>query len=1214
MHVSTPPPAPRLGDAALIAERYELLGLIAQGGMATVHRALDRVSGAEVALKRATRDNSATWELALLAFEREYQVLSAMDHPRTIRALDYGIDEQGPFYTMELVAGRDLAALAPLPWQDVCLHLRDLATCLSLLHARRLLHRDLSPRNVRIDQDGRCKLLDFGALGEFGYANAVIGTAPMIPPEAVRGEYLDQRADLYSLGALGYWALTGRHAHDVRKIAELPDRWNEPTPHASAVAGDVPPALDALLASLMSVDVMARPSSTAEVIARLDVIGELPVVGDEERRRLAFSFLASPPFVGRDSELAQLTSDIQSARAGVGRACRITAAAGVGRSRLLTELGLNAQLAGCVLLRADASHRPQQNGVVRELVLRLANALPELARTKARSHAPALRALGSDVERRLGLPPTSDPPRNRELRPEPPRTIADWFIEVSHQAPLVVLIDNLELVDPPSLAVLLALAVRVSSEPIMLVLAERSERQDTRRSFSLLRSQCVTLSLGNLRSAETSTLARSLFGPTLHVERFGEWLHELTDGNPLHCIELTRRLIAQDLVRYEGGIWLLPMTRPQIALPAGLEGALVLRMRELRPASSELARCLSLLRGEATRELCLRLASVDASAGRTAEHRALGLLDELVRHDVLRMGASGYGFTSSALRDAIRRDTGGRRAARLHARLGEAYQSLSADDPNKKLEAGWHFINAGEDLRGAELISEVLSGTNVLYGMVADGLPIGPYAERALQVYKDHRRSPYQRAPLLCALALASFWENYEFLGRYGDEALDLAEQLIGLGAVRTLSRWIGSTLAVVVAFWLSWWRFMLQPRNTHRGSFPAMMLQMHAVFPPLVGATTLALDSERAMRITRMLAPYRRLPRRSSLRATYDYCLAVQELGRENLAKAVPMLTEIGERLSDPARVPLFPAAGRRLVVTGTYIARGIFGVLQADGKNALQMIHDMENVGMRLHTVIASQLRYLYHALRGELSLAQQQREQVEVHAAQLGMSWQIDLWEPAALLPLRLATGDLVGMAQTMHRFDELVRFAPALSFYRRLAELQLGLLQDGDIEQLAQEALHFVDAREPRSFIGWTGTVATIAAGYNRLGQHKRARELCERGIRLITDADREYVSLFLEVELQASIADAALGEGDRALARLEHLRVRHEASGHPLALGRIHALMARLALQRGRRRAYLQHKQQMEFYLRPTENPPLIALCEEVSELQRSLDTPKDRRR
>jgi serine/threonine protein kinase len=109
---------------------------------------------------------------------------------------------------MELLEGHDMRRAAPLLFRKACLYLRDIATSLALLHGRRLLHRDLSPSNVRLTIDGHCKLLDFGALVPFGVASNIVGTPPLIAPEAVHGGALDQRTDLYALGALAYWLLT----------------------------------------------------------------------------------------------------------------------------------------------------------------------------------------------------------------------------------------------------------------------------------------------------------------------------------------------------------------------------------------------------------------------------------------------------------------------------------------------------------------------------------------------------------------------------------------------------------------------------------------------------------------------------------------------------------------------------------------------------------------------------------------------------------------------------------------------------------------------------------------------------------------------------------------------------------------------------------------------------------------------------------------------
>src|SRR4051812_41774 len=216
MRVSKPPRTsqapPKSTTTALrerVADRYVVEKELATGGMGIVYHVVDRTTGEARALKRLTSD--ATKEPVLVeAFEREYQVLAGLDHPRIIRVFDYGVDEQGPYYTMELLEGEDMRQAAPMPFREACGYLRDIATSLALLHARRLIHRDLSPGNVRRTPDGHCKLFDFGALTGFGYTREIVGTPPAIPPEAVNNAPQDHRSDLYQLGALAYWMLTNQ--------------------------------------------------------------------------------------------------------------------------------------------------------------------------------------------------------------------------------------------------------------------------------------------------------------------------------------------------------------------------------------------------------------------------------------------------------------------------------------------------------------------------------------------------------------------------------------------------------------------------------------------------------------------------------------------------------------------------------------------------------------------------------------------------------------------------------------------------------------------------------------------------------------------------------------------------------------------------------------------------------------------------------------------
>jgi eukaryotic-like serine/threonine-protein kinase len=121
--------------------------------MGRVYRVFDRAAGEERALKRMS-ESSAEDAAAVQAFEREYGVLTSLSHPRIIRVYDYGVDAEGRYYTMELVRGQDMRELAPMPYARACSYARDVATSLSLLHARRCGTRSLRGRSLNCRRSG----------------------------------------------------------------------------------------------------------------------------------------------------------------------------------------------------------------------------------------------------------------------------------------------------------------------------------------------------------------------------------------------------------------------------------------------------------------------------------------------------------------------------------------------------------------------------------------------------------------------------------------------------------------------------------------------------------------------------------------------------------------------------------------------------------------------------------------------------------------------------------------------------------------------------------------------------------------------------------------------------------------------------------------------------------------------------------------------------
>ena len=281
-----------------VAGRYSVLGELGRGGMGSVFRAHDESSGRPIAMKQLRSAQLANKRKQIEAlFEREYHTLVRLKHPRIIEVYDYGVTESGPYYTMELLEGRDLYELGKMPYRDACRHARDVASSLALLHAHRLVHRDVSPRNVRLGQDGRAKLIDFGALTAFGPTNSIVGTPMCMAPETLRRMPLDHRTDLFGLGVVLYFALTGDHAYPARKIEDLPALWRRPPSRPIDLVPELPEALDALVMSLLQVEPLSRPESAGAVIERLTQIAELP----PEEQLAVESYLSSSRMVGRRS-------------------------------------------------------------------------------------------------------------------------------------------------------------------------------------------------------------------------------------------------------------------------------------------------------------------------------------------------------------------------------------------------------------------------------------------------------------------------------------------------------------------------------------------------------------------------------------------------------------------------------------------------------------------------------------------------------------------------------------------------------------------------------------------------------------------------------------------------------------------------------------------------------------------------------------------------
>jgi len=458
----------RRSEAAPTLGRYRIEREIGRGAMGVVYAARDLAGDRRVALKvtRARGDGA-------VRFRREFQTLARLEHPRVVAVYDFGQADDDLFYAMELLEGDELGRVDRSVVR-ACAIVRDIASALAMLHARRLLHGDLSPRNIRTTTNGAAKLIDFGLLSTMGPAHEIAGTPPCLAPECLLGLPLDQRADLFGLGAVFYWLLTGQHAYPARTIDErvaglvsgfLPRPLAEITDH-------VPAGVDTLVMSMLAVDRQARPYTAADVIDRVSALADLPPAPELD---IARGYVRSAALIGREHEMQQLRERVEQAARGRGSMVLLRGRTGAGKSRMLRELGLDAKLQGVVVAQVPMDARGRGPfEALRRAVVELYKALPDLVERTARKRIgllaaaiPELRRLATDAAVRT---PLSDP---REQRLVLQRELGDWLADLSSHQPFALLLEDLQRCDESSAAVLLALARRIDRCRILVAASLR---------------------------------------------------------------------------------------------------------------------------------------------------------------------------------------------------------------------------------------------------------------------------------------------------------------------------------------------------------------------------------------------------------------------------------------------------------------------------------------------------------------------------------------------------------------------------------------------------------------------------------------------------------------------------------------------------------------------------------------------------------------------
>jgi hypothetical protein len=1153
-------------------QRYRRLELLGKGGLCEIHRAIDETHGREVALKQllaAQLDRPDASAQTLL--EGEFLTLKQLQHPSIIEVYDYGVDDElGPYYTMELLSGTDLHGLAPLDWREACRLLLDVASSLAVLHSRRLLHRDVTARNVRRTSDGRAKLLDFGAMTEMGLPVAMIGTPPYMPPEAVHRLPLDGRADLYSLGALAYWLLTAEHAYHARWAESLKDAWRTRPRSPHSLVRGVPKELSALVMSLLQLDALNRPQSAAEVMTRLCSIADLPVVEDAA---VQHAYLIAPKLLARDVPLLRLRKLVIRALRGHGGVLMIEADAGLGRSRFIDACVLEAQLAGACVARADASVGSRPFGMARRVVDGLLESRPDLQR----------------IVEQVGLGPFLGAGGETRTEPgagEPNRAVAltkfgAFLRQASERHLIMIAVDDVHCVDEPSVAVLAEVAQQADALRMALVLsADAAYLQRPGLALRVLFEASRRHRLEPFTAEYTRALLSSVFGEIPNLDLLSSMLHDTCAGNPRELMNAAQRLVDAGVARYEGGRWFLTDEAAKISACVKGGSAVEERLAALSPDARRLVAMLAL-----DRDAQLEYGDYAAAFGPDSAARVHDALAELSRARLLVRADEGHRFYRASDQAGIAESVPESLGHELHLILAECMKRRQVEP----IYEAYHLVQAGRpgsahDAMRRQMAMEVARASRTRKPIELDTIErmvaVGAHERWPLPMLTQYRTfccwlaavsGAYERVQPLAAETLSA-------LAHYG--GLTDYEALADLPSDQRLQQALASAHARFTAIPAE-----EQPMTpaaalgalTRVGALAATcgyLMADPALFSVIPSLAPLAPLSPAFAFADRLIGAFRNLTH-GQLWAGWD---ELRKLHQD-------VVTLTAEQLEPHNRYALELAS--------------LSGLCSFDAKYATSTALARCDALARMQPDQAENYRMLYHLARGRLAEAERSRKRCELLTLQGSATDDTRITRLLTQMVIYPLTEDLMGLKHTIEGLDEVVQKRPGWR-YRRDCTRARELRCRGRLE----EALAVIEGslqELPVNHFDWCPTVEEQVVLLTQLGRHEQAASL-----------GAEYSAQARSLAMPTAWLDLALAVSLSACGRHTEAQTRWQGALDALAardiggvhLGYAHEVGARIAWGRGDHAAFEVHERACAAVYTSGQYPALTARYNRLLEVAR----------
>ena len=653
----------------LIGNRYDIVEEIGRGGMGNVYKVYDPVKDTYFALKELSR-NHIDSPVALLRFKNEFRIMTEFRHPNIVNVFEFGTNPENiPYIVMEFISGKDLSECLHLSVEQVIGVLVQVCQALAVIHSRFYVHRDLKLDNIKHLDDGSIKLLDYGLISQLGVpaSGKISGTFHYLAPEVIVGGIIDESTDLYSLGVIGYELLTRQLPFTGNKREILQGHLKQRPVEPIDIRPGIPSSVNSMIMKLLEKNQERRYRNCSEVLEDLRYLTgktySIDTPGFKE------GYLYSNTLIGRSQEIERFRERLRQLQNGQSNSLFIGAPAGMGKTRLLNEMKILAELEGIRSVYLDSRNTGDEiygwvHALIRHLTL------------KSGDHENLLAAYSVSE----GSPLREDEFTERMIR---------HMTSDTETIPLILFFDDVQWMDVKSIQVLNKVIRRQEQCRLLCVFGFRSDELDKTSPLwhTVEEELSEYLELVPLNAQQTRRLLDNLLAPFSVSEEFSTYCFRNCGGNVFDLIEFLRYFIAEGLLTKSGDRWLEPVNIGDVSMPSTLEDRLFKRMNTLLPDARALAQAASIIGDH------LDLESWQVVSG-AEENRFFSAIDELMRYQIIIKTPDRYQFAHDKIRTAFYESLEPQQKNSYHEKTARFLESKTADRQELLPAIAKHFVES----------------------------------------------------------------------------------------------------------------------------------------------------------------------------------------------------------------------------------------------------------------------------------------------------------------------------------------------------------------------------------------------------------------------------------------------------------------------------------------------------------------------------------------